>query len=388
MPFQQVALDATGARLALANQAGPTFIVDLADPAGEPVIIAAGVDSDIAFSPDGSLIAIGTGEAIEIFDAATGEVAADAVAFAGGIFHFTGARKLQAFDTNQGVVEIDLDAESRIVESIELDNWSGIAFLAPDLSTIVGTNPALGLFELRTDPLDPDRSQQTPLGPLGPTTYHRPLRDGGYISIDTVELTYTETRGGQIVQQIDLTGAVTPGGEHVIAPRIGRSRDIVILADEGEVILGSEVAVIDRERGEVVFSLREPNIQVAEFANSTENRLIVGYTDGTARWVDIDGEANASTVQVDAAVGAIAATQDGSLVAIGDWSGTLTVLDQNQAVVAQLVNDAAFPIRLMTSDTKRREPPLDCRDLRVSEGGLELTSPTAHLTTSCGSQRL
>ena len=53
-----------------------------------------------------------------------------------------------------------------------------------------------------------------------------------------------------------------------------------------------------------------------------------------------------SDIEVGAAVDAFAATSDGSLTAIGDTSGTITIVDADRQVVAELANDAPFPARM------------------------------------------
>jgi len=123
-----------------------------------------------------------------------------------------------------------------------------------------------------------------------------------------------------------------------------------------------EVIVVDRNRGEVVYDLTEPRITVAEFSTAAEDEMIVGDTDGRARWIPLDDPPRADPptpqpatpddasptdeVTVGATVGAFAVTSDGSLTAIGDYSGTITIVDGDRNVVAELANDATFPARM------------------------------------------
>jgi WD40 repeat protein len=179
---------------------------------------------------------------------------------------------------------------------------------------------------------------------------------------DTDALRYEEWDGTEVIQTIDLNNVATAGHGHIMAPRVGRTRDILLLAEGGEVLQDVEVIVVDRNRGEVVYDLTEPRITVAEFSTAAEDEMIVGDTDGRARWIPLDDPPGADPptpqpatpddasptdeVTVGATVGALAVTSDGSLTAIGDYSGTITIVDSDRTVVAELANDATFPARM------------------------------------------
>ncbi|MGI9645442.1 MAG: BTAD domain-containing putative transcriptional regulator [Ilumatobacteraceae bacterium] len=349
-PFEHVQLDATGDRLAVSRNDGPTVLFDLTAPEAAPVTISAGTRTDLEFSPDGRLLGVATSDGIEVFDVGTGEPAADPVSFASAVtFWFTGNRALQAFASNQGVVAIELDAQSRTATLTTVPGWGGVGFLSPDLSGVVAlADDEDGVFTqyFVRAPTDPERTTWTPIGPTSDTWTSRPLLDEGFITVDTARLRYEEWDDAGLVQTIDLTGGASQDYHHFLAPRIGKSRDILILAERGEVVLGSEVIVIDRANGQVLLSLRDRNVVGAEFSGENEDEIIVGYTDGRVRWLDLDGNPVADDVVVGAAAGAFAVTPDRSLTAVGDWSGIVTLLDEDHEVIAELVNDAPFPIRM------------------------------------------
>ena len=361
LPFVKdvVALDETGDRVAVSDRPGPTYVIDLADPLTDPVEIEAGADSDLRFSPDGSLLAVGTADGIEIYDAATGELVEDPLAFATSVtFHFIGERTLRAFAPNLGVVSIDLDAPSRIVRETEVPGWGVAGFLAPDLSKAVsfvpdGDTVAEVLFTEPTETAPTSRA----IGPLNGERHSRPISNGRHVTADTGSLTYEEWNGTELIQTIDLTGNATRGFEIIIAPRVGRTRDILLIAEDGEQLLGAEVVVVDRSLGEVVFAGSERRINAVEFSSADENEFVVGDIDGLVRWVSLDKAATPadassdesttpSEVMVGAAVEAFAAMPDGSLTAIGDSSGTVTIVDADRQIVAELANDAPFPARM------------------------------------------
>ena len=360
LPEQEglLALDESGDRLALSNQQGTT-IADLADPTAPSISIDAGASLDLDFSPDGSLIALGTDGGIEVYDSTTGELAAEPLVFASGVtFHFSGARTLRAFAPDLGVVSIDLDAPSRIVTETDVPGWGVAAFLAPDLSTAVGFESGSDNETLFTEPTGP-APVSSPIGLGSLARQSRPTSDGRHIVADTAALLLEEWRGSELLQTIDLASDVTAGYTHQLAPRVGRHRDILVLAKDDQSLLGSEVVVVDRERGEVVFMLTDRRITVAEFSTADEDEIIVGDTDGRVRWVGLgesavsgesssDGDRSPARLEtnVGAGVGAFAVTPDGSFTAIGDWGGTITIVDADLQVVAELANDAPFPVRM------------------------------------------
>ncbi len=363
LPFVKdtVALDDSGDRVAVSDRPGPTYIIDLADPPNDPVEIRAGADGDLRFSPDGSLLAIGTSEGIEIYDSTTGEPVTDPLTFATSVtFHFTGERTLRAFAPNLGVVSIDLDAPSRIVRETTVPGWGVAGFLAPDLSGAVSLVPDVDTGEI-TEVLLTDPTGAAPtaslIGPQNNVRHSRPIAGGRHVTADTDALTHEEWNGTELIQTIDLTGSATLDNQVIIAPRVGRTRDILLLAESGQQLLATEVVVVDRSRGEVVFALSESQINAVEFSTADENEILVGDLGGRVRWIGLDeptapvepssdGSTTRSEVEVGATVEAFAATPDGSLTAIGDSSGTITIVDADRVVLAELANDAPFPARM------------------------------------------
>ena len=353
-----VALDTAGARVAVSSgRNGPTYVVDLADPSAL-VEIPAGANTDLVFGPDDRSLAIGTSDGIEIYDITTGELVTDPLVFATDVnFHFTGGRTLRAFASNLGVAEIDLDAPSRIVQNVEVPGWGVAAFLAPDLSTAVtivvdeGTGDVTE--QLIVEPGETPESTRL-IGPTPATRSSRPILDGRFMTADTTLLRYEESDGSGVLQTVDLRGAVTEGYEHLLAPRVGGTRDILILAEAGEALLGNEIVVVDRNVGEVTMTLVDRGVTVAEFADADESDVIVGDLDGRVRWFDSDGTVAPDELVVGAAVGALAVTSDGARIAVGDWSGTVTIVDDGRDIVAELANDAPFPIRMAFVDDGER----------------------------------
>lgn len=347
-PARFIELDTNGERLAIADTLGQTFIADLTDPEAPPVVVDIGAVSDLVFSPDGGLLAIGTGTGIEVIDTSTGERAADPVAFAPGVqMRFRGPRVIIAFAPNQGIVEIDLDAPSRIVERVEPEGWAGVGFHTPDQSVVValtddGSGPS---WYAISNPSDPANSTRVPVAQDN-TSYSVALGEGRHMTADTTTSIASVWEGNRPVDEIDLTGAATPGFWHLRTPRIGADRDLLILAQDGEAILGNELVVIDRTTSSVVTTIRDRNINIAEFANDDQDQLMVGFIDGLVRWLDLDGNPIGDDVDVGAGVGAIARTADDSLSAVGDWSGTITLLDAERQVVGELFNDAPFPVHM------------------------------------------
>ncbi len=360
-----VALDGTASLVAVSDVAGPTVILDLSDAEAPPLVIDAGASSDLAFSPDGGLLAIGTADGIEIYDSATGDSAAERLVFTSGVtFHFTGARTLRAFATSLGVLAIDLDAPSRIVTEFDLPEWGVAGFLAPDLSgavSIVIDETGAPIEEWISSPTALQAVTPQPIGPRSATRQSRPIGDARFVTADTTALSHTVSDASGVIQRIDLAGEVSSNFEHFISPKVGRNRDILILAEDGVVLRRTEVVVVDRARGAVIFSLAERGATVADFARGDESQLLVGDVDGRVRWFDLDGTgddstpaASAAEVFVGASVGAFAVTPDGDLTAVGDWSGTVTVFDEDRQVVTELSNDAPFPIRMAFVDDGAR----------------------------------
>lgn len=346
------ALDPTGDRVAVSGRNGPTLVFDLTDPDAAPVVIEAAASTDLAFGPGGALLAVATTDGIVIHDTATGDRAAPPIGFATGVsVHFTGERTLRAFAPSLGVVAIDLDAPSRVVRQTDIADWGVAAFLAPDRTgAVVIALDESGVAGERWVGAPIETTAGRPLGPISGFRNSRPIGEGRYLTADLATLTYTESDASGPIRTIDLGDAVTLGFQHFLAPRAGRTRDLLILAEGGEPTRSSELVVIDREQGEATRAHAGRGVTAAEFSGSDETEIVFGDVDGRVRWVGIDGTLSPDEVTVGATVGAFAVTADGSATAIGDWSGTVTVLDADRSVIAELANDTPFPIRMVFVD--------------------------------------
>ncbi|MFK7916935.1 MAG: BTAD domain-containing putative transcriptional regulator [Ilumatobacter sp.] len=354
----QFALDTDGSRLAISGRTVSTFVIDLSDPFAEPLVIEAGADSDLEFSPNGELLAVATADGVEIYDTSTGAAVTEPLVFATDVdLHFSGERSLRAFAPSLGVVSIDLDAPSRVVDEVEMASWGVAAFVAPDRTgaiTIVPDGAGQATEEWLAAPAPDSTVASEPLGPPSLTRGSRPIGSGRFITADTATLLFEERDGTGVVQTIDLAGDVTVDTTHFIAPRAGTVRDILVLAVDGEVLLGSEIVVVDREQGEVALTIAEPGLTVAEFARPDESEVIVGDIDGRVRWFGLDGSSSDDEVMVGSSVGSFAVTDDALRTAVGDWSGTVTILDADRQVVGEFSNDSPFPIRMVfTGDGDR-----------------------------------
>lgn len=342
----QVALDATGARLALSGLSGPTYVIDLASGDLEPLIIEAATRIPLAFSPSGASLAVSTGDGVEIYDTTTGELVAPRIDFATGVtVRFTGERTLEAFASSLGVVAVDLDATSRVVNLVEVPDWGVAGFVAPDASGAIVIVPSEdGVSDWWfPEPLAGTGSGPLEIGPNTNTRQSRAVVGGRYITADLVAARYDVFDSDGAVGTVDLAGAAPPGYEFAISPRAGVAADILVL--EGPDFDG-RIVVVDRAAGVAAVRATGPGLTIAEFADQTESEVIVGDLDGRVRWFDADGSAASAEVTVGAAIGSLAVTPDGLLTAIGDWSGTVTVVDRDRTVVAELDGDAPFPIRM------------------------------------------
>lgn len=345
-----VAVDETGTLLALSDRSGPTYVIDLTAGEPEPLIIEASVNTSLVFSPSGRSIAVGTADGIEIFDTTTGEPLTEPIEFATGVtLQYTGERTLRAFASSLGVIALDLDAPSRVVAQIPIPDWGVAGFVAPDASgavSIVAVEDGSMREQWFATPTAPGGADPIDIGPSLPTRDSRPIGDGRFITADIEALTHVESNGREIIQTIDLSELVAPGMESFIAPRVGKTSDILVLAEGGEAVRRSQVVVIDRIAGEADVRVDATGITVAEFADLNEGVIAVGDINGDVRWINPGSGEQPDTVTVGASIGAIAAMPDGSRTAIGDWSGTITVVDADRSPIAELDNDAPFPIRM------------------------------------------